>query len=93
MKGDKSMLIITTIFNILNRILDIIFTPVSMLMHGIDSVANAIGSVIFGLLTVLAVIIMLIASVLALPKAIATVCIPSIIFLGIMILMCITILT
>lgn len=87
------MLIITTIFNILNRILDIIFTPVSMLMHGIDSVANAIGSVVFGVLTVLAVIIMLITSVLALPKAIATVCIPSIIFLGIMILMCITILT
>lgn len=87
------MLIITTIFNILNGILDIIFTPVSMLMHGIDSVANAIGSVVFGVLTVLAVIIMLIASVLALPKAIATVYIPSIIFLGGMILMCITILT
>lgn len=87
------MLIITTIFNILNRLLDIIFTPVSMLMHGIDSVANAIGSVIFGLLTVLAIIIMLIASILALPKEIAAFCIPSIIFLSVMILMCIAILT
>lgn len=87
------MLILTTIFNILNGILDIIFTPVSMLMHGIDSVANAIGSVVFGVLTVLAVIIVLIASAIALPRAIATVCIPSIIFLGGMILMCIAILT
>ena len=86
------MLILTTIFDI-NGILDIIFTPVSMLMHGIDSVANAIGSVIFGVLTVVAVIIVLIASAMALPKAIATVCIPSIIFLGGMILMCIAILT
>lgn len=87
------MLILTTIFDILNRILDIVFTPVSMLMHGIDSVANAIGSVVFGVLTVLTVIIVLIASAMALPKAIATVCIPSIIFLGGMILMCIAILT
>lgn len=87
------MLILTTIFDILNRILDIVFTPVSMLMHGIDSVANAIGSVIFGVLAVLAVIIVLIASAMALPRAITTVCIPSIIFLGGMILICIAILT
>lgn len=87
------MLILTTIFDILNKILDIVFTPVSMLMHGIDSIANAIGSVVFGVLTVLTVIIVLIASAMALPKAIATVCIPSIIFLGGMILMCIAILT
>lgn len=87
------MLILTTIFDILNRILDIVFTPVSMLMHGIDSVANAIGNVVFGVLTVLAIIIVLIASAMALPKAIATVCIPSIIFLGGMILICIAILT
>lgn len=87
------MLIVTSIINILDKILDIIFMPVSVLMHGIDGIMSATWSAISGLAYVIAVIILLISGIVILPKELVAFSIPNVVFAVILIAMCISILT
>ena len=84
------MLIVTSIINILDKILDIIFMPVSILMHGIDGIMSATWSAISGLAYV---IILLISGIVILPKELVAFSIPNVVFAIILIAMCISILT
>lgn len=87
------MFIIMGLIGLIDKILDIIFMPVSWLMHGIDNVAAALWSGFSGLAYVVIAVAMLIAAIILLPKEILDLSLPNVVFMIIVIIMCLSILT